>query len=291
MKLSIATCATEQQITAGEKVFDPATGIRQCAEAGFSRIDFNFAKAAQKGDRPLTGDGYLDWAKAMRAVADEAGVTAEQTHAHWFYIEDQSSPDVAWNMEMLRRSVEASAVMGDRPWVVTHPLSLADAEGYNEKKTRRFLLDLYGELGDLAAKCGVRIAMENLFPGGMRFFGCCPEDLLWLMEELNDPLFGICWDFGHANRAKLDHVPALRAVAPYLRVTHVHDNKGVSDDHFMPYFGNIPWKEILPEVGRIGYTGNWNFEVHVFYHTMPQSLRLPALRFLRETGEAMLAQM
>lgn len=289
MELSISTCATEQQSTAQGNVFDPAAGVRQATEAGFRNIDFNFAQAARDG-RPLSQDGWLDWAKQMREAVDASGVTVTQTHGHWFYIEDETAPEVEWHMQMLRRSVVASAEMGDRPWVVTHPLSLNDGERYGEKKTRRFLLRLYGELGELAARHGARIAVENLFPGGMRYFGCKTENLVWLMERLHDPMFGVCWDFGHANRAKVDHVEALRQIAPYLRVTHVHDNKGVSDDHFFPYFGNVPWRAILPELGRLGYDGNWNFEVHTTYQTIPQSLRPQALRYLRETGEEMLKE-
>ena len=289
MKLSISTCATELQITPEGQVFDAAAGIRQAAEAGFQYVDFNLAKAA-KFSRPLAQNNWRDWAKQMREVADACGVTIEQTHAHWFYIADENSLDVAADMEYLHRSVEASAILGNSPWVVTHPLSLADSLGYNKARTKEFLKKLYGELGEIASRCGAKIAAENLFTGGMRYFGCNADDLCWLMETLNDPFFGICWDFGHANKMGLDQAASLHQIAPYLRVTHVHDNKAVFDDHFFPYFGNVPWKKILPEIKKIGYNGNWNFETHVTYHTIPQTMRISALRFLHDLGEDMIKQ-
>ena len=213
MELSISTCATEIQNTPQGKVFDPAAGVRQAAEAGFRCVDFNFAQAA-KDHRPLSQDRWQDWAKEMRDACDAAGVTVTQTHGYWFYIEDEASPQVEWNMEMLRRSIVASSCMGDRPWTVVHPLSLLSGGEYSEKRTRDFMVRHMRELGELAAKHGVRIAMENTFKGGLRYFGCTAEELVWLMETLHDPIFGVCWDFGHANRAKLDHVAALRLIAP-----------------------------------------------------------------------------
>lgn len=288
MRLSIGTVGTEREVLPEGFLFKAKTGIRQCAEAGFQILDFNLANAS-KDDRPLTKDHWRTWAQSVRAVADECGVSIRQTHGHWYYLLGESEEKIAWHGEMVRRCIETTAMLGDHPWMVTHPLSVFDAEGYNREKTREFLLRDYGEMGELAARCGARIAAENLFAiPDKNVFGCCAEDLLWLMDKLNDPIFGVCWDFGHANRANVDHLESLRQIMPYLRATHVHDNKKRSDDHFMPFFGNVPWKEILPELTRLGYKGDLNFEVHVFYNTIPQVLRMQSLRFLRELGEQML---
>lgn len=286
MKLSISTCISELQ--AGRR-FDAEEGLRILADAGFRNIDFNFSRAAENGG-PLAQSDWRDWAKHIRETADALGLTVTQTHAYWFYIPDENSPDVAVNLEYLRRSVEASAIVADSPWVVTHPLSLADEGGYAPERTKSFLLSLYRDLGETAARCGVQLAIENLFTGGMRYFGCLPEDLLWLLGKLNDPMFGLCWDFGHANRMQLNPAEAFRQVAPFVRVTHVHDNKGKADDHTFPYFGSIPWAEVLPAVRESGYRGNWNFEIHVPNSATPRALRVQALQTLRALGEDMVTQ-
>ena len=103
-----------------------------------------------------------------------------------------------------------------------------------------------------------------------------------LLDRLHDPVFGICWDFGHANMAKLDHLRALELVTPHLKVTHIHDNKGKGDDHFPPSFGNIPWNTVMAALKRLGYKGNLNLEVST-YNTIP-ALIPDALRFMHAAG-------
>lgn len=251
MKLSIGTVGTEREKLQDGFRYAAEDGIRQCKAAGFDILDFNLAIASNL-DRPMTRDNWHGWLDSVKQTIAECGVTVHQTHGHWYYLLGEDAEGLAFHDEMVRRSIEATGQLGDHPWMVTHPLSVFDSEGYNEQKTKEFLIRNYSEMGELAVKYGARIAAENLFRiTNKNAFGCCPEDLLWLMEQLNDPIFGICWDFGHANRSELDHVSSLRAIAPYLRVTHVHDNKMRSDDHFIPFFGNVPWTEIMPELTNI----------------------------------------
>lgn len=285
MKLSMSTCGTERKLLPDGFEFAPVEGIGQCKEAGFDYIDFNFANAAADS-RPMSRDDWKDWIAEIQQAVKDNGVTVSQTHAHWFHINQLlSEEELQWHDEMVRRSLWCSAQLGDRPWVVTHPRSIFDSEGYNAAKSREYNYRVYQGLGEYAEKYGVRIAVENLFANKNIGYCCCAEELMELMHRLNDSNFGICWDFGHANRSKVDHLKSLEIVAPHLQVTHCHDNKGRSDDHFMPYFGLVPWKDIMPKLKKIGYTGNLNMEVHVFYNTLPQSLRMDSLRYMRIIGE------
>ena len=288
MNLSISTCATERRITETGFVFAPEEGIRQCAEAGFRYIDFNFANAAKRKG-PLSGDNWESWVADMEACVHRNGLTVEQTHSHWFWLQKCPTEErLQWNKEMLCRSIIASSRLGDNPWVVFHPLSIFDNDVLNLEKTREFNLRYCTEMGEIAAKYGARIAIENLFPNPFEGYCCAADELLELVSRLDPKYFGICWDFGHANCSDLDHIASLRTIAPYLRVVHCHDNKKRSDDHFIPYFGSVPWKEILPTLKEIDYKGNLNMEVHVFYNTLPQSLRMEGLRFMRTVGEEMM---
>ena len=289
MYLSMSTCGTEREkLPDGSYRFDALDGLRQCAAAGFTHIDFNFAQVAVHC-RPLSADDWKTWVASLREAADDLQLTVSQTHAHWFYPHLVPADELVWNNEMVRRSVEATAMLGKNAWMVTHPRSIYDAEGFNLQKTLEYNYAQCMELGELGKKHGVGIAIENLFPVPGRIdYAYTTEELLALLQRLNDPVFGICWDFGHANNAGLDHEQALEEIAPYLKVTHVHDNKRRGDDHFPPYFGNIPWEKVMTKLKEIGYGGSFNFEGHVYYLTLPRVLREEALRFLYSTGAELL---
>ena len=46
----------------------------------------------------------------------------------------------------------------------------------------------------------------------------------------------------------------------HLIATHVHDNRGRSDDHLLPFDGTIDWAGTLLAVQKIGYDGPFMFE-------------------------------
>jgi sugar phosphate isomerase/epimerase len=71
---------------------------------------------------------------------------------------------------------------------------------------------------------------------------------------------GICLDFGHAH---LDGevIDAVETVAEHLIATHVHDNRGRTDDHLLPFEGTIEWAGTLLAVQKIGYEGPFIFEL------------------------------
>ncbi len=283
MQLSMSTVAAERIRGPEGMIYRPMEGIRRCAEAGFRYIDFNFTHAPRE-DRPFAGDAWESWVAQVRDACQECGVTVSQTHAYWFWLKDMTSREHwEWSEAMVRRSLLATAMLSPGAWMVTHPRTVFDAEGYNREKTLEYNYARCSELGELGRKHGVGIAVENLFPlEGKIAYAAQPEELLALLERLNDPVFGICWDFGHAHMARLDHLQALQQIAPHLKVTHVHDNKGRGDDHFPPSFGNVPWREIMPFLKRIGYDGNLNLEVST-YNTVP-TLVEQELRFMHAAG-------
>jgi sugar phosphate isomerase/epimerase len=179
MKLSISTCGTEREKQPdGTYRFDAVKGLRQCAAAGFTYVDFNFAQAAV-ANRPLSGADWKRWTESVRQTADELHLTVSQTHAHWFYPHLVPAGEVEWNNDMVRRSVEATSMLGENIWMVTHPRSIYDAEGFSLQKTLDYNYAQCMELGELGKKYGVGIAIENLFhvPGRTDYY-CKTEELL-----------------------------------------------------------------------------------------------------------------
>jgi L-ribulose-5-phosphate 3-epimerase len=123
----------------------------------------------------------------------------------------------------------------------------------------------------------------------VRRYASSTEELLELLAVLNDPVFGICWDFGHANLAGIDQCGALRAIGKNLKALHVNDNKGEHDDHTAPYFGTIVWEPIMKTLKEIGYEGEFTYEAHNFACVLPDGIHDPALRFTYELGMYLLS--
>lgn len=288
MKLSVTSSAVYGVRTGGQLQFLPELGIAQCAQAGFDRMEYNF-QAGPAGAKPLSGDNWKDTVSRLQQVLEENHISVPYTHDYWYILSQAKNPASIERMDtMIRRSVEASHMLGSR-LMVTHTQSVYDAQGYNADRTWEYNYAFYSEIGQQAAKYGIDIAVENLFPiAGAIDFSSYPEEMAQLMERLNDPIFGICWDFGHANMAKLDHEQALEVVAPWLRLIHADDNLGTSDIHTVPGYGNVPWDKIMPKLKAVGYRGDLNLSVRTFAQTTLPEQRVEALRFLHRTGSELI---
>lgn len=103
---------------------------------------------------------------------------------------------------------------------------------------------------------GVRIAVEVL-PNEISRAGSLVH---FVEQDLEGTDVGICLDFGHA-QIDGDVVEAVETVSEHLIATHVHDNRGRTDDHLVPFAGTIDWPAALTAVRKVGYEGALMFEL------------------------------
>jgi sugar phosphate isomerase/epimerase len=114
------------------------------------------------------------------------------------------------------------------------------------------------ELSPVAQRYGVRLAIE-VIPNALS----TPAALVDLIEsDIDAPGLGICIDVGHA-RLMGDVVDAIEACSGYVITTHLHDNRGRSDDHLVPGKGVIDWDATTLAFQKVGYDGMWMFELAV----------------------------
>ena len=114
------------------------------------------------------------------------------------------------------------------------------------------------ELTPVAKQYGVRIAVE-VIPNELS----TPTALVELLEsEIDATALGICMDVGHA-RMMGDVVDAIETTSGHIITTHLHDNRGRSDDHLVPGKGVIDWEGTLLAFQKVGYDGAWMFELAV----------------------------
>ena len=170
------------------------------------------------------------------------------------------------------------------PWLVIHPDSVNDEAGYSRKKSLASETERFKRFGELAAKYGTGIAIENMVDhlgiGYGRRFGCNAEDLLELLDKLNaDDIFGICWDTGHANLAQVNQPAAIQQIGSRLKALHINDNRGEKDDHLLPYLGYVEWTPLLKSLADVNYQGDFTYEIHNFTGGMSPEIHQQGVEF------------
>jgi sugar phosphate isomerase/epimerase len=157
------------------------------------------------------------------------------------------------------------------------PRTQAAPGGGNARAAARRSIE---ELQPTADALGVKIAIEVL-PNEISGAG----SLVHFVEaDLDGSNVGICLDFGHAH-IDGDVVDAVETVSEHLIATHVHDNRGRTDDHLVPFEGTIDWPAVLTSVQKIGYDGTFLLEIAA--HTSARET-LEKARQAREKMERLL---
>ena len=106
-----------------------------------------------------------------------------------------------------------------------------------EERSIIFWKDLLKELPEDIELCYENVMEEE------------PFMQLHVVEGVNDPRFGFCFDVGHASavQKELKEMEWLHAWAPHIRHFHIHNNFGERDIHNALNEGRIPMKEFICE--------------------------------------------
>ncbi len=262
----------------GRKRFPVEKSIRECADAGYRVLDINFCMAMNP-DSPMRGTGWKEYIRSIGALAGSYGIRFNQSHLPYYDVDGEKGTEKAAVMEtLIRRSIEGTAMLGAR-WAVTHPFTYAAAV-QDVGENQRANMEYYRPLAALAASFGVGIALENDFeyrtgqPVGRVYCASIPE-LIGLVDAFGDDAHvGICYDFGHANlTAPAFHRRNLNRIGHRLKAVHIQDNHGLSDEHLLPFFGSIDWKQCMLGLRDISFPGDLTFEIQEFGRYLPEDLK------------------
>jgi sugar phosphate isomerase/epimerase len=107
-----------------------------------------------------------------------------------------------------------------------------------------------------AAACDCRLALENIYEE-------TPATLLALVERLDSPWFGHCFDIGHWRLfGTTSQADWLNAIAPRLLHLHLHDNHGQSDEHLPVGEGTIDFTPLMQLLPTLGQSPSLTLEAH-----------------------------
>ena len=131
---------------------------------------------------------------------------------------------------------------------------------YGDKQSSwlKHAIDTFREVLDATAHTGCTIAIENIFEEE-------PATLLALLEACNHPRLRHCFDVGHWN---LFHAPAVgleewfAVLGAQIAEVHIHDNKGIRDDHASVGDGTIDFALYFQLLSRYAPDAVWTIEAH-----------------------------
>lgn len=265
--------------------------IRLCGRAGYHVMDMNFYDCTSF-KFPFVTDRWEQWIHRIRDAADENGIEFSQAHSNFYNFCDENADDKEFYDQMVLRSIDCAAVLGVK-WLVIHA-GTDFGSSMPVRDSMRKNITYFCPVIEYALEKQVGIAVENLWEYNIaphRHYTSTAEELVELVDRLGAdfPNVGICWDFEHAAIMKQDQKAALKLVDFRLKATHVSDYTEIGNDHILPYFGTINWKEIMGILKEIQYHGDFTYEIHRYLSQVPEELIPSALRYSVEVGEYLLS--
>jgi sugar phosphate isomerase/epimerase len=99
-----------------------------------------------------------------------------------------------------------------------------------------------------------------------------PEQVLWLLEQIDSPGVTIHFDISHFNVQGMPMEPIIAQLAPHSAHTHVKDERGVAPDHefLIPGEGEMDYARYLTAMQRAGYTGHIVVEISLMAQRRPE---------------------
>lgn len=103
---------------------------------------------------------------------------------------------------------------------------------------------------------GCTVALENIFEEE-------PSTLLQVLQGLDSPLFGHCFDTGHFNMFSTVSLESwFDALGAFIVESHLHDNHGAADEHLPVGEGEIDFKKATDLLKQCAPQAVWTLEAH-----------------------------
>ncbi len=244
----------------GAGLLDLASAMRDIMEAGFKYFEYSHGYVSAMESRGV---------EAFREAVDLArslGLVPVQLHGPSLEPGfDLGSPET----DRRKRSVERSCRWIQHCSALGVPVMVEHACEFHEDfhATSDLVKSSFRAIARCARDRGIKVAVENEFdPRDMARAGegrrmtiparvaCLASELLEIVG-IDPGALGVCLDFGHANlqRPLFQLEEAVEQLGQHLAATHLHDNEGVSDQHLMPFMGNIRWDRVMQALRSTGF--------------------------------------
>jgi sugar phosphate isomerase/epimerase len=174
-------------------------------------------------------------------ILDAGGVKIRSVHAPFGNQHSLSAPDedvrakaVETHAHLLRQTAYAGVSV-----IIAHPGTSEAPDRVAEM--REWCTESLIELAPIAEQTQVHIGLENMLPNHP---GTTGEELLDILDVVDSPAIGVCFDTGHAH-CNGDMRGVFEVVKDRIITFHLADNDGVGDLHFQPPYGTINWIDFV----------------------------------------------
>jgi len=246
--------------TVGQLHKEPLCGehFRQIRDAGFDAIELTVY--------PGHFEGTDEEVRRVKRLLKEYGLHVESVHGSFSVIGGEKLREAE---PILRANMELLADLGGKCLVVHYSifadpdnlLHLDDgrpAPGFSVdrdlKKGPAMLERIQAGMAsyaEYAKKLGVVFALETDLRNNHR--------LLEFISVADESACGICFDTGHA-QVDSDAAAMAKFLGPRVVCTHLHDNDGKEDRHWVPFMGVIDWEGVFAGLKAGGYAGAMTYE-------------------------------
>ena len=243
--------------------------------AGFEAIDFNTDLKEYHTDAH-DKDFYIN----IKKYANDKGITFSQTHAPFASsFADEEKTKIRF-CEIVKAMEHSSWLGADM--IVVHPCSHVNyKENNNYDFMMQYNLGFYKKLIPYAEKYNIKIAIENIGDSVTE----TPKGLLELINVLNNDIFTVCYDVGHANICGQNPADMITKTGKYIGCTHIHDNDGIHDSHTLPYYGTIDWESVMRAFAEVGYDGDLSYEAGNFLKKVPVCMRAESAKYMAKVAK------
>ena len=228
--------------------------IQLLHKCGFKYIDLSMYRF--EPDSPFYCDGWERYVDELAEEAQRLGMTFVQAHS----LDITTVPGELQDKqkECFFRQLDICKRLGI-PSTVIHA-STAVKENQEQFIARNKLF--YSELLKEAEKREFNVLTENTCAINNPFYYILTANDFYLLNEaLNKhPLFGICWDIGHAHIQNVNQYEQITELKDRLKAIHIHDNMGNNDTHAVPYLGTIAYDEIINALIDNGFKGAFTMD-------------------------------
>jgi len=133
--------------------------------------------------------------------------------------------------------------------VVVHPgVGTNNAEEMSTMNS--LVVESLAQLAPIAEQVGVKLGLENMLP---RHPGSEGADLRQMVEQINSPSLGVCFDSGHAHVAG-DMRAQFEELKDLIITFHIQDNDGTRDMHLQPGYGTTNWQDFSEVLESMNFT-------------------------------------
>ena len=258
--------------------------IKYIHEAGFEFLDYSFDVDFQRG----TGVFDKNSKNSVEMILKEAEkykMRFVQAHSPMGspITKDENYEEF---ISGTKKCIEVCSKLGIKNLVVHSGYEKGLSKEETFERNKEFYLDILKD----AEKYDVNILTEN-------FNKICVDGYYWidnvydmkeLIEYIDHPLLGACFDTGHANLQKESQKEQIEALEKHLKAIHVHDNMGDGDTHNALWYGTLDIDSLMEGLLSIGYDGYFTFELGNHYvcykrNEMSGKLATPPLEIKIET--------